>query len=190
MGRIHSGVSKPQRKEIGSGDKYRLQLPLKHPIGNWVGWDDNEMNMNRSECVNSSREKDVAEISAQFKSSAGSLRSRAIVGNWGLDRDGREGTYANLRMADDQNRFLTSACPVEGPSNYCLSPSSYESGKLVKNFDDLDGSNRFVRLEQNRVELLRKLDDLKEQICRSGSAAEKEREGTLVLTAIVLLTMF
>ncbi|KAJ9173702.1 hypothetical protein P3X46_016812 [Hevea brasiliensis] len=135
------------------------------------------MNMNRSECVNSSREKDVAEISAQFKSSAGSLRSRAIVGNWGLDRDGREGTYANLRMADDQNRFLTSACPVEGPSNYCLSPSSYESGKLVKNFDDLDGSNRFVRLEQNRVELLRKLDDLKEQICRSGSAAEKEREG-------------
>ncbi|KAJ9148045.1 hypothetical protein P3X46_030141 [Hevea brasiliensis] len=163
--------------ERGNGSTNNYRLPLKHPIGNRAGRGDNEMNMNKAEFVNSSREKGVVEISAQVKGSAGSLRSRMIAGNWSLDKDGMEGPYANPRMAADQSSFATFASSDEGPSNYCLSSSSYGYGKMVKNFDDLDGSNRFARLEQNRAELLRKLDELKEHICRNGSAAEKQSEG-------------
>lgn len=68
------GCERSAENEVGSRDKYRL--PLKHPIGKWVGQDDNEINMNKSEFVNSSREKGIGETSAQVKGSAASLRSR------------------------------------------------------------------------------------------------------------------
>lgn len=167
------GCERSAENEVGSRDKYRL--PLKHPIGKWVGQDDNEINMNKSEFVNSSREKGIGETSAQVKGSAASLRSRVIAGKWSLDEDGPERPCANRRMADDRSRFPTSASSGEGPSSHCFRSSSYGYGKLVKNFDGLDGYNRFAHLEQDRAELLRKLGELKEHIRINGSASETQR---------------
>ncbi|EEF51319.1 conserved hypothetical protein [Ricinus communis] len=161
-----------QRGE-GKGTDYNdgYKAPLNHPARNWVGNDGEEMNINGFESVNLSREKDMENISAQFKGSTGSLRSRAMVGKWGLNRDGSGGRHGNLRIADERSNVSNFASyPDEGPSNYnYVKSSSHGHGQLLKNFD-----NRFEHLEPDRAELIRKLDELKEQICRSSSAAEKQ----------------
>ncbi|XP_065858643.1 uncharacterized protein [Euphorbia lathyris] len=108
--------------------------------------------MNRSKSVYSNKGK--VSVSPQ------SVRSKAVLSNWDSDTD----TYPN-RMVDNRSRFSSFAYPGKGTSSY---------GNQVKNFDDANG-NRFGHLEQDRVELLRKLDELKEQICRNDSVKHVER---------------
>ncbi|KDP25325.1 hypothetical protein JCGZ_20481 [Jatropha curcas] len=156
------GYQNGAQKGIGYNDRHRL--PLKHPIGNWVSDGDNETNMSRSEPVNSSKAKDIAEVSAHFKGSARPLRSKA----WGLDGDGLERPYGNFKTAIDPNPYSHFAYPDEGPSNYYSRSPTNGYG------------NSYTDLEQYRAELLWKLDELNEQIRRSDSVSEKKREGSLV----------
>ncbi|WCJ26472.1 hypothetical protein M5689_008285 [Euphorbia peplus] len=133
--------------------------------------------MNRSKAVYSNescqadytmnRSKSVRTNRGQVSVSAEPLRQEAIRGDWD------SGAHVN-RMADNPSRLSRFGYPEKGSSSYQLSSSASTNGKQVKNFDDFNG-NRFAHLELDRVELLRKLDELKEQICRSDSVKRAER---------------
>ncbi|CAK7335683.1 unnamed protein product [Dovyalis caffra] len=145
------------------------EKPLKHLVDNRIRRDDNGMNMNRSESVSSSREKGTREISAHFKSSAEFLRPA-----WGSDRESFGG--GNLRTSVRRSKFPNFAYPDEGPSNHHLGSTSYGSSQPVKNYYNPDGPDNIAYLEQDRAELLRMLDELQQQLSRSGSMGEKQRE--------------
>ena len=76
-----------------------------------------------------------------------------------------------MRTEVEGVRFSTSNYPDEGPSNYNLE-SSYSYGEPRRKHDDHDGANRVQHLEKDRAELLRKLDELKEQLSRSCDVVE------------------
>uniref|UniRef100_F6HUS3 Uncharacterized protein n=1 Tax=Vitis vinifera TaxID=29760 RepID=F6HUS3_VITVI len=91
---------------------------------------------------------------------------------WGV---GREELGAFRRNSREQGRFSTSPYPDEGPSNF--HPGSfYGYGQPMKHHDNIGGPNRAENLEQDRVELLRKLDELKDQLSRSCAVEDKPRE--------------
>ena len=160
---------KEQHVDYHSGAE--KEKPMKHPIDNWIRRDDYDMNMNRSEYVSSSREKGIREISAQSKSSAEFFRPTRVMDQWGSDREGLRG--GNHRVSVKQSKFPNFAYPEEGPSNYHLGSSSYGSKQPVKNYYNPD---KIAYFEQDRAELLRRLDELQEQLSRSGSVGEKQRE--------------
>ncbi|XP_044484736.1 uncharacterized protein LOC123210444 [Mangifera indica] len=86
-----------------------------------------------------------------------------IVGFWGFDEDAREGSVQSKNFAD------------EGPSIYKPN-SAHGHGKPMKNFGYEDRPNIVENLEPNHPEILRKLNELKEQISR---LEDKPRETIL-----------
>lgn len=127
-------------------------------------------NMNRFESVSSRTEDN----STRQKVFAGSVRTRSSTNLWYTERAGNERLYGNPRSISEQGRAHE---PDEGPSTY--EPDSYNGHReWVKNGDDMNVENGVKGLEHDRFELLRKLDDLKEQISRSYNVADKPRERT------------
>ncbi|PRQ17475.1 putative zinc-ribbon domain, plant protein [Rosa chinensis] len=151
----------PQKKEFVE----RYSRLSEFPIDNRIPGNDLDTNMNRSESVNSS----VGDISAQLRYLAGSLRSRESMDQWGVERDRYEGFYGNIRVAAERGRMPISSYPNEGPSNYHLE-SSYGHGEHKYDVNGVEN------LGPDRVELLRKMDELKEQLRRSYDVADKPRD--------------
>ncbi|KAM4123205.1 hypothetical protein ACB094_01G142700 [Castanea mollissima] len=142
----------------------------ERPVDNWVHGDKHDAKMNRPDFVNLSTRENLA----KFRSSAGSSRSRANMEQWGVERDEFGGFYRSSRAVVDQKGYPAFAFPNEGPSNY--KPESYYGyGDPIKHGDESDESNRVVHLEQNRAELLRKLEELKDQLSRSCDVEDNPR---------------
>ncbi|KAM1788230.1 hypothetical protein ACFX11_038550 [Malus domestica] len=124
-----------------------------------ISGDEIEMNVSRCMSVVSS----VEDISAHLKNFAGSVRSRESMDQFrGVERDRFYGFYASPTVGAQRGRMPTSAYPDEGPSTYKV--------------DSFDGTSEVENLEQDRAELLRKLDELKEKLSRSYDVADKPRE--------------
>lgn len=134
------------------------------------------MNRVRSELVNSSVEDELGEMTSQNGNKAGlGLKSGTIADRWAVGRDGFRALGGNSRAVNEQVRYSRFGYPDEGPSNH--PPGSvFGGGEPRKNGDNLDGSNRVENLEHDRAELLRKLDELKDQLSRSCDVAENPRE--------------
>ncbi|KAM4130982.1 hypothetical protein ACJW30_01G143700 [Castanea mollissima] len=142
----------------------------ERPVDNWVHGDKHDAKMNRPDFVNLSTRENLA----KFRSSAGSSRSRENMEQWGVERDEFGGFYRSSRAVVDQKGYPAFAFPNEGPSNY--KPESYYGyGDPIKHGDESDESNRVVHLEQNRAELLRKLEELKDQLSRSCDVEDNPR---------------
>ncbi|KAK9274950.1 hypothetical protein L1049_022207 [Liquidambar formosana] len=94
---------------------------------------------------------------------------------WGVERDGFGAFGGNFRAVDEQGKFSAFVYPDEGPSNY-HPDSGYGYGEPIKNNDNPDEHKEVENLEQNRAELLRKLDELKDQLSRSCGVADNPRE--------------
>ncbi|KAI4355202.1 hypothetical protein L6164_003996 [Bauhinia variegata] len=76
--------------------------------------------------------------------------------------------FVRRPRADKEDvRFSTSNYPDEGTSNG-YSSFAYNHGESRRNHKDADGLNRVQHLEQDRAELLRKLDELKDQLSQSN----------------------
>ncbi|CAN1793786.1 Protein ENHANCED DISEASE RESISTANCE 4 [Linum perenne] len=92
------------------------------------------------------------------------------------ERDEPEGFRRTMKtVVEDGVRFSTSKHPGEGPSSYSL-PSGYGYGEPLRNRDEEVEANRAQYLEKDRAELLRKLDELKEQLSRSCEVGDKPKE--------------
>ncbi|XP_040987209.1 protein ENHANCED DISEASE RESISTANCE 4-like isoform X1 [Juglans microcarpa x Juglans regia] len=150
-----------------SGTEKEIRFPGRYmglsecPDDYRVHGDDHDMNMNKSEYSSLSTGENLAW-----------LRTTTI--GRGVERDGFGEFYRNSRVVADQRGYETFAYPDEGPSSY-KPESFYDYGEQMKHDDDLDGRNKVEQLEQDRAELLRKLDELKDQLSRSCAIENKPR---------------
>ncbi|XP_043716900.1 uncharacterized protein LOC122664928 isoform X2 [Telopea speciosissima] len=163
--------------------KYRYAS--KAPAEDWVEVLE-EMNLNKVELAKALMGKEVGEV--KFKTASGSRPwgPGQIPDNWSSEMKGSLASRRTHRPLVEDVRFPTLQYPNEGPSNYHRG-SSYGYGEPVKNQSNLDGPSRVEYLEQDRAELLRKLDELKDQLSRSCDIAEKPKERVPVARRMVPL---
>ncbi|KAH8488792.1 hypothetical protein H0E87_024428 [Populus deltoides] len=148
--------------------------PAKSASGKWVVGNGLEDDRNRDDWGDAAgREPD--EVNLQIRYTKGSRRSGQMSGRQCGDRGEMEGFQRTLRSEGEGMRFSTSNYPDEGPSNYNFD-SSYGYGDQLRNADEQSGPSRVQYLEKDRAELLRKLDELKEQLSRSCDVADKPNE--------------
>ncbi|KAK6129957.1 hypothetical protein DH2020_036351 [Rehmannia glutinosa] len=100
-----------------------------------------------------------------------SSRSRPVMDKWGVNSNGSASGPA--RGVSSQMRFDDFRYHDEGQSSYDVN-SYYEQGRYRGH--DLDGLGRLENLENGRAELLRRLDELKDQISRSSDMEDKSKE--------------
>lgn len=128
------------------------------------------LNMKRPAYVNSNIDNGVEEDLL-----VGSLRSRPAINQKSVGRSSSVASSANANGVLGQRRLAKFPCSDEGPSNYGRG-SLYNYGDYMPYGDHLDGLARVENLENDRAELLRKLDELADQLSRSCDVAEKPRE--------------
>ncbi|XP_042487666.1 uncharacterized protein LOC122067891 [Macadamia integrifolia] len=163
---------------VGKEPKYRY--PSKAPAEDWVVVNDQEMNLKRDELAKAQVGKEAGVPKSQTASDRRPWRSEQIPDKWSSEREGSMAFRRTPEAVVEDARFSIPRYPDEGPSNYHRG-SSYGCGEPIKNQSNLGGGPRRVEhLEQDRAELLRKLDELKDQLNRSCNIVEKPKEGVPV----------
>lgn len=156
-------LSDGSENDTRSNDKYRKGVMID--ADNRVVENDMEINPN----INEPR---VAKMTKEFED------LKPLSGNSnpsGSRRSERMDLRSRERADFGDVRYSTPKYSEEGPSNYQMG-SSYGYADPMKNRNDPDGFNKVEYLEQDRAELLRKLDELKDQISRTRDAVEKPKE--------------
>ncbi|XVF53036.1 hypothetical protein PTKIN_Ptkin05aG0067000 [Pterospermum kingtungense] len=141
----------------------------KNPMNSWGQRHDLDMNMNRSKSVNScSRASKVGDYSPKLSNFARSLRLKGVEDMRGVNTYGfGGGVYKrSLGTISEQDRFSALRYPDEGPSSHRFG-SVYGYHKPVKSFECLNVPNGVQNFDDDRAQLLEKLDELKEQLSRS-----------------------
>ncbi|KAI8569739.1 hypothetical protein RHMOL_Rhmol02G0300600 [Rhododendron molle] len=151
----------------------RNTLLVNHPrlISNWVQGNNHEQSWNRerSEFGRSRVGIEVVDFEMPMGDFNGSLKPRSMLDQWD-------------RGTDEPVAFRPKRFPIpysdEGPSNHQRGfLHGYAEQKRIHR--DYDGPSRVDILENGRVELIRKLDELRDQIIRCGDLShftEKPRE--------------
>uniref|UniRef100_A0A2N9J399 Uncharacterized protein n=1 Tax=Fagus sylvatica TaxID=28930 RepID=A0A2N9J399_FAGSY len=158
-----------EKDVVGHPERYGEQS--KVTTDEWVGESGLDMNANRNESVGAMG-REQGEVNPEIRITSGLLRSEHCKMG---ERGEMEGFRRNPRSKVEGVRFSTSNYPDEGPSNYHLD-SSYNFGEQLRNLNDPDGANRVKYLEEDRAELLRKLDELKDKLSRSCNVVDKPKE--------------
>ncbi|KAK1269060.1 hypothetical protein QJS04_geneDACA008151 [Acorus gramineus] len=143
--------------DVGGDEKYRR--PSKAPLQGRNVTNDLNLNMNRS-----IRQEvgDLGQLEQRDKISVKSKTSWQTLPRQVKESEDSSGLQRNTRVLDPY--------PDEGPSNRLLYPDyGLRNGERVKN-QKLDG------LEQDRASLLRKLDELRDQLSRSTELSDKMKE--------------
>ncbi|OMO85172.1 hypothetical protein COLO4_21715 [Corchorus olitorius] len=158
---------KHTRTEIGVGYVDNNLPSSKNPVNNWAQRDEHNMIVNRSKSVNSGRDSQILDYSPRLADFARSLRLK------GVGRDGVGGFHKrSLGTIDEQDRFSALGYSDEGPSSY-RSASVYGYHKPGKSFDVPNGVQNF---ENDRAQLLKKLQELTDQLSRSHDKPQEPRE--------------
>ncbi|XP_038709026.1 uncharacterized protein LOC120003938 isoform X2 [Tripterygium wilfordii] len=91
------------------------------------------------------------------------------------EKSEKEGFQRSMKRDVEGMRFSASNNPDEGPSNSRFdSLGNYE--EPMRTHSHLDEASRVQYLEQDRAELLKKLDELKDQLIRTCDVADKPKE--------------
>ena len=99
------------------------------------------------------------------------------VSNWPYgERGEREGFRRKSQTDMEGVRFPTHSYPNEGSSS---SYTSFSYGEQWRNFKDMDGVNKVQHLEQDRADILRKLDELTNQLNKSSEVVGNPKEKVL-----------
>ncbi|BFG22121.1 hypothetical protein CerSpe_083950 [Prunus speciosa] len=132
------------------------------------------MSMEREELSNALG-REHGDLNAELSSMSESRRS-GWMADWQPWENGERERYRRHPRIDVEGmRSSTSNYPDEGPSNYHLG-SSHRGGEPLRNTNDPNGANRVLCLEQDRAELLKKLDELRDQLSRSCDLVDKPKE--------------
>ncbi|KAF9614940.1 hypothetical protein IFM89_021370 [Coptis chinensis] len=157
--------------ELGNegSDKYRRAS--KDPVDSWDVGNDHDMNKSWNKSVRSNMKKEIGEFDPQMGGSSGTTSSEQ-VSNWRSgERDGYSAYRRTPRAVAEDVRFSRTPYPDEGTSSY---NGSY--GLAQQNQNISDGPNKVEHLEQDRAELLRKLDELKDQLAKTCDISDKTKE--------------
>ncbi|TKY64048.1 Extra-large guanine nucleotide-binding protein 1 [Spatholobus suberectus] len=115
----------------------------------------------------------------QKKSRMGGDQFYRRVSNWpNGERGEMEGIWRKPQADMEGVRFPTLNYPDEGSSN-SYSSFPYNYGGQWRNYKDVDGVNRVQHLEQDRAEILRKLDELSNQLSKSSEIVSNPKEKVL-----------
>ncbi|XP_061353013.1 protein ENHANCED DISEASE RESISTANCE 4-like [Gastrolobium bilobum] len=159
-------------KEKSSQERFPNQSEDTHEKG--VLENVADVNRNKDEvCKTLGREQE--EPKSQIGNENGSKFS-GRKSNWQNGaRSEMEGFWRKPRADMESVRFSTSNYPDEGPSNgYSGFPYNYM--EPWRNHKEIDGANKVQHLEHDRTELLRKLDELKDQISKSSEVVNNPKE--------------
>ncbi|OMO64330.1 hypothetical protein CCACVL1_21850 [Corchorus capsularis] len=170
-GSLRCDLRDPEKDDIECADRSRNEAKV---VGDkWPLENGNDPRRNKDEAVNAIR-RQPEDLDSNFEYTGGSQRLELMSDLKAGKQEEVEGFQRIPRAGVESVRFSTSNHPDEGPSNHHLD-SSYGYGETLRNRTDQDGSSR-IHLEQDRAELLRKLDELKEQLSRSCDVADKPKE--------------
>ncbi|KAM7531385.1 hypothetical protein LguiB_034795 [Lonicera macranthoides] len=105
----------------------------------------------------------------------GSLRSRPVMDQRNLERNGSPTFHGNARGLSEKGRLTSFQYPDEVSANY---PQGSFPGysEPIRNRDGKNRRTTVEDLENDRTELLRKLDELTNQLSRSCDTTEKSKE--------------
>ncbi|KAF2315229.1 hypothetical protein GH714_038506 [Hevea brasiliensis] len=170
-GSLSCDEKNPEKNGVGDGDADRSRNLSEALSGKLVSENDLDMNMNRDN-LGSAVGREHGNLNSEIRHMNRSWRSGQMSGWECGERGEMEGFQRVLRTEVEGVRFSTSNYPDDGPSNYNVG-SSYGYGE---HHDDHDWANKVQHLEKDRAELLRKLDELKEQLSRSYDVADKTKE--------------
>ncbi|XP_075508531.1 uncharacterized protein LOC142545305 [Primulina tabacum] len=127
-----------------------------------------DLNANGLEYTNYNGEQAVKEMRPPLES----LRSKPLP----MEEPDVAASLVPVKGVVAQVRFNDHLYRGEGPSSHGMN-SYYEYGERTRYQDpDFDGQARVKNLENDRDELLRKLDELKDQISRSCDVADRHKE--------------
>ncbi|XVF33198.1 hypothetical protein REPUB_Repub17cG0147900 [Reevesia pubescens] len=161
----------PEKNDVECTD--RSSNESKVAGDKWSVENGNDIIRNKDEIVNSVG-REMEDLDSNFEYTGGSQRL-GQMSDWQAGKQEEiEGFQRIPRAVVKGVRFSTLNHPDEGPSNPHLD-SSYIYSESLRNRTDQDGSSR-MHLEQDRAELLRKLDELKEQLSRSCDLVDKPKE--------------
>ncbi|XP_061996634.1 protein ENHANCED DISEASE RESISTANCE 4-like isoform X2 [Rosa rugosa] len=152
--------------------------PTKAATDNWAVDNGLDMSMKKDVPGNAARNamgRGHGDLSSESGSTSLSRRSAWMAAWQAEENSAKEGFRRNPRIDVEGMRSSTSNYPEEGPSNYQLG-SSHRIGEALRKSNDQDGATRVLSLEQDRAELLRKLDELRDQLSRSCDMADKSKE--------------
>ncbi|KAK2650110.1 hypothetical protein Ddye_017599 [Dipteronia dyeriana] len=161
-----------EKKDIGLADSSMNQSKV---TGN--KWDvEHGLNVNTSrEELGNAVGREQRDLNSRVGNTGGFRRSGWMSDRKTEERGEVEGFPRSRRTNFGGVRSSTSNYPDEGPSNY-HSDESYGYRESLRNHIGQDEANRVQYLEQDRAELLRKLDELKEQLSRSCDVSDKPKE--------------
>ncbi|XP_020211897.1 uncharacterized protein LOC109796609 isoform X1 [Cajanus cajan] len=137
--------------------------------------DDVDVNGNKDE-VGKAIGREPEEPKSQIGHENGSKKLSGRISNWqNGERSEMEGFWRKPRADMENVRFSTSKYPDEGPSN---GYSSFSSNYMEpwRNHKETNGVNMVQHLEQDRAELLRKLDELKVHLGKSSEIVNNQKE--------------
>ncbi|KAL7239042.1 hypothetical protein ACSBR2_005023 [Camellia fascicularis] len=143
---------------------------------NWVVVDnDLQINENLNESDRAEMVNEFDELKPPNGIANGSQRSGSFSG-WRSGEGGElDGLWRNPRRDIQGLGYSTSKYSEDGPSNF-HARSSYGYGESVNKQNNLDELTKVEYLEQDRAELLRKLEELKDQLSRSCDVKDKAEE--------------
>ncbi|KAL3499250.1 hypothetical protein ACH5RR_038343 [Cinchona calisaya] len=169
-GKERLGLSFDQDRKIRySEDEYKHSL--KGPNNEYVRDNSNgDLNSNRPDSVKLNK-NELEAVRHLVKS----MRSRPILDKTGLDGNSLRESHVNASGVAAQGSYAHFQHPDVGPSN-SVRGSYYKYGERMAYVDGSDGLARVENLENDRVELLRKLDELADQLTRSCEVGDKPRE--------------
>uniref|UniRef100_A0A2P2LMD1 Uncharacterized protein n=1 Tax=Rhizophora mucronata TaxID=61149 RepID=A0A2P2LMD1_RHIMU len=166
---------KTEKNDLDDASRCRNQS--KSMSGKLVCENGSEEDMNKDK-LSHPVGRDDGNLNSEIGYSNASVKSGRMSG-WQCSEIGKMEGSERIMSSEVQGvqcvRFSTSNCLDEGPSSCHLDPScSY--GEPLRVLEDRYGADRVQYLEKDRVELLRKLDELKEQLTRSCDVSDRAKE--------------
>lgn len=157
-----TGSSSSRAGEYNNGSRTKAEK--------WVAEEDLELNKNTHEMGISETTQRFEDLKLESGSSTNGSRRSVRTFDWRSREKGEMNRFQNTQRID-----LEGLRKSEGPSNYRLGPD-YDYAELMNNRNGPGAVNRVEYIEDDRAELLRKLDELKDQISRSGQMVDRSKE--------------
>ncbi|CAK9146362.1 unnamed protein product [Ilex paraguariensis] len=172
---VFSDGSENDCKSNGSSSRSEKRKDSVIRADKWGVENDLEINKNIDEFGHAKMSKEFENLRLQQGNATGSGRR---MSDWRFGERGEmEGMRRTERFDVEDVRYSSSKYPEESPSNYQLQlGSSYGYDEPEKNRNDSSGFNKVEYYEQDRAELLKRIDELKDQISRSCNVADKPQE--------------
>lgn len=166
----NAGFSREDQRDSGRLNKERRERILnRYEDGREKGVPGNGYDVNKSRDEGG---KAIRREQHESKFQVGGSNFPRRMSNWpNEERIDMEG-FQRYPSADIEGvRFSNLNFPNEGTSRF-----SYNHGEQWSNYEDMDGMSRVRHLEQDRAELLRKLDELSKQLSNSSEMVNNPKE--------------